>query len=89
MKLFRIVRNEYWDEYGQLTKTHWTVQEKRKFLWWYYWHTIQYQADYDYTSPITFESNEAATKFIEDVLVSGKPYSQFIDVIEEEFSIST
>lgn len=53
MKLFRIVRNEYWDEYGQLVTTRWTVQEKRKFL------------------------------------VVGKPYSQFVEIIEEEFSIST
>ena len=88
MKLFRIVRNEYWNEYGQLTKTHWTVQEKRKFLWWYYWHTIEYQADFDYTSPITFESYADADKFVQKVLVLGKPYSQFVDVIEEEFSIS-
>jgi hypothetical protein len=89
MKLFRIVRNEYWNEYGQLTKTHWTVLEKRKFLWWYYWHTIQYQADSDYTSPITFKSNEDANKFVREVLTLGKPYSQFVEIIEEEFAIST
>ena len=49
MRLFRIVRNEYWDEYGQLARTHWTVQKRCKILWWYYWHTIEYQTDYDYT----------------------------------------
>lgn len=87
MGSFRIVRNEYWDEYGKLVRTYWTVMKKRKFLWWHYWRTIEYQAHWDYTSPITFNSPEDAVKFVDEVLVLGKPYSQFVEVIEEEFSI--
>lgn len=89
MKLFRIVRNEYWNEYGQLAKTYWTVQEKRKFLLWNYWHTIEYQVDWDLTSPITFNSYEYASEFIKEVLFLGRPYSQFVEIIEEKFSTST
>jgi hypothetical protein len=88
MKLFRIVRSEYWDEYGQLARTYWTVLEKRKFLWWHYWHTIEYQADYDYTSPINFSSYEDAFKFIKEVLFLDKPYCQFVEIIKDEFTIS-
>jgi hypothetical protein len=89
MKLFRIVRNEYYNEYGQLARTYWTVLEKRKFLWWYYWKTVEHQADWDYTSPITFKSNEDANEFVQEVFVLGKPYSQFVEIIEEEFAMST
>jgi hypothetical protein len=88
MRSFRIIRNEYWNEYGQLAKTHWTVQKRCKLLFWYYWHTIHDQAYSDYSSPITFESYADAFKFIKEVLFLGKPYSQFTKTIEEELTIS-
>ena len=89
MKLFRIVRNEYWDEYGQLAKTHWTVLEQRKFLWWYYWKTIESQSDWEgFSFPINFDSYEDAFKFVKEVLFLNKPYSRFVEIIQDEFTIS-
>jgi hypothetical protein len=88
MRSFRIIRNEYWNEYGQKINTYWTVQEKCKFLWWYYWQTVKYQADYDYTSVIDFDSQEAASRFITEVLIPKMPYSKFVDIIVDQIDIS-
>lgn len=86
---FRIVRQDCYDEYGKLINSVWVVQTHKRFLFWSYWSTLCYQADYDYESAITFSSNQEASLFITEVLIPKKPYNTFVNTVEDQIKIST
>jgi hypothetical protein len=71
---YKIIFNEYRDEYGVVTNSHYTIQIQRKFLFFKYWSTITHEisgwGDL-YTTETNFRTLEDAKEFIENLNKSG------------------
>jgi hypothetical protein len=61
---YKIIVNEYRNEYGEVTESYYTVQIQRKFLFFQYWSTITHAFDDTYSVETTFNDLLAASEFV-------------------------
>ena len=65
---YRIVKEEWANEYGEYERMKYIVQMQKRFLWIFpWWHTIN-----DGASELTFDSPDIAETFIKEVLATNK-----------------
>lgn len=74
---YTIVKNESFDEFGELEYTWYNIKHKKTkwFGYYTYWKYITKPGYYSDTS-ITFSTEEKAQKFIKDVLCKDNPYNK-------------
>lgn len=73
---FRIKHYEYFDEDGKVAYEYYYIQQRKKFLWEYYWKDIKHEeCSWSDCSKVKtkFKTIEEAKSFIKDVLCPELP----------------
>jgi hypothetical protein len=68
---YKIIFNEYRDEYGIVTNSHYTVQVQRKFLCFKYWSVITHKIGALRITETTFKTLKESKKFIKNIKKGG------------------
>jgi hypothetical protein len=80
-KKFKILKEEYFDDYGTINGTVFLIQEKKSFLgisyWKYITRTERGWGD-SYKVPITFGTKKGAEEFIANILCPNKPRDKHV-----------
>lgn len=85
---YKIILNEYVNEYGKVTDSHYTIKIEKQFLWFNYWSTVKHTVC-DVTgcsSDVTrFKTIEDVREYVGKLEKNGKFSHGWNETIVDEF----